>query len=602
MDSLILKEKASLGKEKKMSEIVNVTQDLDVDEYAASLKTTEGKQAVEVQEASSTGSFTGTGAEEEGIITKREAKEIPGEDSHLVSHGDQVKLVLCCMGLIAGFAMCFIEIGGDRKINQTLAIAIWMSSFWLTEVIPLVVTAFLPLFLFPMFGIVKSSTIASQYVNNTIFLFISGFLMALTLERWNIHRRFSLKVLSWCGAKPGNLLFGMMAATFFLSMFVSNTATALMMVPNALSVCRSLERSTLPQFHHESRSFGTAVMLGIAYAANVGGMASLVGTPPNLVFQAQLKVLFPEAPEITFATWLGFALPVSLIIFVIIWVYLKFLYLRNFQGEAADRSFFVNEYRALGAWSVEQVVVSFAFTLLALLWVFRADLVFSSFTIKGWTSIFPEESFISDSTIGMLIAVVLFLTPARPCNLAEAPEEADTKWSTTLLDWETANKMPYDIVFLFGGGFALASGFVESGLSAYLGEQLGNMDMSLAGTVFLFIFVIIWLTELTSNTATSNILIPIGASMAVGLSASPYTFMIGAAMACSCAFCLPIATPPNMVVFSSGYIPMREMNKAGVFLNIICSLLLWGASFTIIPAVLGVDADEYPLWAENSAL
>jgi di/tricarboxylate transporter len=182
--------------------------------------------------------------DEEGNVIKIEDVEVPAEEGyHLFSRGDQVKVALCCMGLIAGFVMCFIEMGGDRKINQTLAIATWMSSFWLTEVIPLVVTAFLPLFLFPMFGIVKSSAIAEQYVNNTIFLFISGFMMALALERWNIHRRFSLKVLSWCGAKPGSLLFGMMAATFFLSMFVSNTATALMMVPNALSVCHSLERS-----------------------------------------------------------------------------------------------------------------------------------------------------------------------------------------------------------------------------------------------------------------------------------------------------------------------------------------------------------------------
>jgi sodium-dependent dicarboxylate transporter 2/3/5 len=274
-------------------------------------------------------------------------------------------------------------------------------------------------------------------------------------------------------------------------------------------------------------------MLGIAYAANIGGMASLVGTPPNLVFQAQLKVLFPDTPEITFATWLGFALPVCLLIFIIIWAYLKFLYLRNFQGEAADRSFFLNEYSALGAWSIEQIVVSSLFTLLALLWVFRSDLEFSSFTIKGWSNIFPEDSYINDATIGMLIAVVMFLTPARQSKLAEAPEGATEKWNTTLLNWETANKMPYDIVFLFGGGFALAEGFVESGLSAYLGEQLGNMTMSLSGTVFLFIFVIICLTELTSNTATSNILIPIGASMAVGVGASPYTFMIGAALACS---------------------------------------------------------------------
>ena len=516
--------------------------------------------------------------------------------------GKMIRLSIVVAGLLAGFILCFIEIGGNRMINQTMAIAIWMASFWLTEMIPLVVTAFFPLFLFPMFGILSSSTVASSYVNNTIFLFISGFMMALALERWDIHRRFSLKILSWCGAKPASLLFGMMAATFFLSMFVSNTATALMMVPNAVSVCKSLEHSTLPQFRHESKRFGTAVMLGIAYAANVGGMSSLIGTPPNLVFQRQLEVLFPDAPEITFATWLGFGLPIGLITFVVIWVYLRFMYLRNFQGEATDRSFFIEEYLALGAWSYEQIAISLLFTLLACLWIFRSDLDFSSFTIKGWANIFPEPSYISDATIGMFFAVVMFVAPARPSQLPNAPDNADNKLTTTLLTWEVANKMPYDIIFLFGGGFALAQGFLDSGLSAYLGILLGNMSIPLAGQAFIFIFVIIWLTELTSNTATSNIMIPIGASIAVGSQVSPYTFMISAALACSCAFCLPIATPPNMVVFSSGRLPLIEMNKAGVFLNLFCSMLILGAIFSIVPAVLGVSVNDFPPWAENSAI
>lgn len=184
----------------------------------------------------------------------------------------RIRVAVVSVAAVLGFALCFIEIGGDRKINQMMAIAIWVASLWLTELIPLVVTAFMPLFLLPMFGIVSSGETASAYVNNTIFLFMAGMLMALTLERWNLHRRFSFKILSWCGAKPGNLLLGMMGATFFLSMFVSNTATALMMVPNAISVCESLEKQTLPQFRHEAKLFGTAVMLGIAYAANVGGM------------------------------------------------------------------------------------------------------------------------------------------------------------------------------------------------------------------------------------------------------------------------------------------------------------------------------------------
>ena len=328
----------------------------------------------------------------------------------------------------------------------------------------------------------------------------------------------------------------------------------------------------------------------------------MIGTPPNLVFQAQLETLFPDAPEITFADWIGFGLPIGIVLFLIIWLYLRFMYLRNFQGAVTDRTIFVEEYAAMGAWSMEQVLVTVFFSLLALLWIFRKDLEFSSFTIKGWSNIFPKPNYISDATIGMTFAILMFVIPARPCMLPDAPEGADKKRSTTLLDWETANKMPYDIVFLFGGGFALAQGFVASGLSAFLGEKLGDLSIALSGQVFFVIFVIIWLTELTSNTATSNIMIPIAASIAVGSGVSPYTFMIPAALACSCAFCLPIATPPNMVVFSSGRLPMIEMNKAGVFLNIICSVLILGAAFSIIPAVLNVDADEFPVWAKNSEL
>lgn len=552
--------------------------------------------------------------------------EIQESSHYLVGKEDApsfpyVKAIITCIGLLVGFIMCFVTIEGNRKINQTLAIAIWMATLWIIEVIPLVVTAFMPLFLFPLFGIISSGTVASAYINNTIFLLIAGFLMALTLERWNLHRRFSLKVLTWCGTKPSRLLLGIMGSTFTLSMFVSNTATTLMMVPNAVSICKSLKNSAPAMYRAETRNFAIAVMLGIAYSANIGGMSSLIGTPPNLVFASQLEVLFPDAPEITFATWLGFGLPIGVLIFFITWAYLCLIYLRKMKGTGSvDRSLFKDQYAAMGKWTREQIVVSLFFVLLGLLWLFRADLNFGSFTIYGWVNIFPEPSYISDATIGMLIVFIMFITPGRAEYLApddedeveaskkddgDIPEHAPSpETMTTLLDWETANKMPYDIVFLLGGGFALAKGFVESGLSTYLGEQLATLDgkIALPGIVFVVIFLIIWLTELTSNTSTSNIMIPIAASLAVATMSSPFTFMIPATMACSCAFCLPIATPPNMVVFSTGRLPMREMNKAGILLNIICSLILLGAAFSIIPAVTGVAASDFPSWAESAAI
>eukprot|EP00934_Nitzschia_sp_Nitz4_P007683 Nitzschia sp. Nitz4//scaffold4_size323378//207815//209578//NITZ4_000679-RA/size323378-processed-gene-0.293-mRNA-1//1//CDS//3329553456//7673//frame0 len=528
----------------------------------------------------------------------------------------RLKSCIVALSFIVGVVLCFIEMGRDSRINQTLAICIWMAALWLTELIPLVVTAFMPLFLFPAFGILSAAEAATNYSNDIVFLFVSGFMVALTLERWDLHLRFSLKITSYSGGRPSALLFGMMGASFLLSMFVSNTATTLMMVPNAISVIESLERTTLPRYLHEVQLFGTALLLGIAYAANVGGMTTVVGTAPNLVCQAQLAVLFPEAPPITFAEWLGFGFPIGCGAFIVIWLYLRTMYLRNFQGEAASRFFFQREYEALGPWSYEQVTVATSFAVLAVLWLFRGDLIFDSFTIKGWTNLFPKPSYITDSTVGMAVAVFLFLCPARSSRLPGANQDEDTiassesqsavtkirkRYDTTLLNWETANRMPYDIVFLFGGGFTLAKAFVKSGLSDFLGEKLGAMDVSLGAQIFILVFVIVWLTEFTSNTATSNVMIPIAASLAVGARASPYSFMIPAAIACSCAFCLPVATPPNMVAFSSGRLPMVEMNKAGIFLNMMCTFLILGLAFTIIPAVVGVGVRDFPEWAQSAA-
>ena len=582
----------------------------------------------------------------------------------------KLKLIVTTIGFILGFVCLFVTIENDPKINQTLGLGIWIATLWLTEIIPLVVTAFLPMVLFPMFGILSSADVATSYINNTIFLLIAGFMVALALERWNLHRRFSLKVLTMCSNSPRSLLLGMMAATFFLSMFVSNTATSLMMAPNAVSVCDSLEKNSSSSSDdkteddgsndtndhdaqnnnksdgnqtntkkQQSKRFACALMLGIAYAANVGGMSSLIGCGPNLVVREQLALLFPDAPELTFAHWWAFALPVGLISFAIIWSYLCLVYLREWKSEVNDEeasSIFRKQYEALGDWSREQKAVCYLFASLCILWLFRTDLDFGSVQIKGWTNIFPEPSYISDGSAGMFIAIIMFIFPARSSMLAcdegqttssqksyedkllveEGSssctndedgtrdcheDESFNKLDTTLLDWETANKMPYDIMFLMGGGFAVAKAFVEGGLSGYLGDQLAALNISTVWLVFLMTTLIIWLTELTSNTSTSNIMIPIAASLAVAAGTSPYSFMLPAALACTCAYALPIATPPNMVVFSSGRLPMSEMNKAGIFLNIISSFIILGATFSVIPAVFGVGATELPSWAESFA-
>ena len=317
------------------------------------------------------------------------------------------------------------------------------------------------------------------------------------------------------------------------------------------------------------------------------------------MFQAQLKIIYPDAPEIAFVDWLSFGLPFGLAVFIIEWIYLKMLYLRGYNSAVEDKDIFIRKYQELGQWTFEQAYVAALFVLLALLWIFRQDMTFGSFTLQGWTSLFASGNMISDATIGMLISVILFITPAKPCNLPGAPSDATDKRTTTVLDWTTAKKLPYDIIFLFGGGFALAKGFVASGLSTWLGQQLVVDGISLPAQVFLVTFVIEWVTCLTSNTATSNIMIPIAAEMANAAQVSPYTIMIPVTFACSCAFCLPVATPPNMVAFASGRLPVREMFKAGIFLNVLCSILILGWTFSLIPAVLEVEPDEFPVWAQS---
>lgn len=532
--------------------------------------------------------------------------------------GMMIKVTVCLFGLVVGIILCFVRLGGDHKINQTLAIAVWMATLWLTELIPLVVTAFLPIVLFPVFGILSSATITSQYANDTIFLLISGFLMALALQRWNLHRRFALKILAWCGVHPQMLLLGIMCGTFLLSMFVSNTATSLMMVPNALSICQALEDSskhnyrTLQQQQRQDNShnnFATALFLGIAYAANVGGMASLLGTPANLVFQQQLALFFPEAPEITFALWIGFGLPIAAMLFLCIWVYLSLMYLRKVDfASHVDPAVFTELYASLGPWSKEQIQLSVLFGLEALLWIFRKEFVLTCVTLPGWSSVFDAPGFLADATVGIFVVVLLMVLPGDPKYLArDAPGydehlQNDKGTKTLLLDWKTANELPYDIVFLLGGGFALARGFMDSGLSAFLGESLKGLGaLSTAGIVFIVLNLIIWLTELTSNTATSNIMIPVAAALAVALETNPYTFMIPVTLACSCAFALPIATPPNMVVFSTGRVSLVEMNKAGLFLNIVSSLVLLLGAYTFIPWALGEAPQGNPVWATATA-
>lgn len=473
---------------------------------------------------------------------------------------------------------------GNSKVTSTLAVALLMAIWWISEAIPLAVTALVPLVLFPALGVLDGKEVSEAYINHIIFIFIGGFVMALAMEKWNLHKRIALKLLVMIGVGPGRILLGFMIATAFLSMWISNTATAMMMIPIVISVVVSLEEN-MPR--GDITRYATGLFLAIAYSASVGGMATLVGSPTNLVCPRILTVLYPDAPDISFTAWMRFAMPVSLIMLVVVWALIYFIYKPKQPWEKLDKEHFRKAYRDLGRTTYEQRVVFILFLLLAGLWITRTGISFSRFTIPGWSHLFPEPGFINDGTVAIFISVVLFIFPARD------------KKGSRIMDWGTARKLPWNIVLLFGGGFALALGFQTSGLSVWFGEQLLwtrgiNPYLILLAVVALMSF----LTELTSNVASTQMLLPVFASLAVSSGNNPLLLMIPATLASSLAFMLPTATPPNAIIFGTNRIRIGTMVKTGFFLNLAgiltVVLITWLLGQSVIGLVPGIIPDWVP--------
>jgi len=347
----------------------------------------------------------------------------------------------------------------NRKVAYTLAIAVLMAIWWITEAIPLAITSLIPVVLFPLLGILDGKTVSSLYFNHVIFLFIGGFLMAFAMERWNLHRRIALRILILFGVSPGRILMGFMLATTILSMWMSNTATAMMMVPIAFSIILKLEESLGKE---KVAKYSVGLLLAVAYSASIGGITTLVGTPPNLSLVRISSIIFPKMPEISFGSWFIFAFPVTVCLFLAAWLLLYFMYKPKQGWENIDINDFRNEYKQLGKPKPEEKIVAFLFGLLIFLWIFRTKIEIQSVVIPGWEVIFKNPSFINDGTVAILFSLFLFIIPSR------------TKKGEKLMDWETAAKIPWGIVLLFGGGFALAQGFVDSGLSVWFGEQLAG--------------------------------------------------------------------------------------------------------------------------------
>jgi sodium-dependent dicarboxylate transporter 2/3/5 len=460
------------------------------------------------------------------------------------------------------------------EIGYTLAIAAWMAIWWITEAVPLAITSLLPVALFPLMGIMDGQTVSSAYFNHVIFLFIGGFLVALAMERWNLHKRIALTILRFTGTGKARILLGFMIATAFLSMWISNTATAMMVVPILMSVIRQIE----PEFTGK-KSFSTGLLLAVAYSASIGGIMTLVGTPPNLSFLRIYQVMFPDAPQISFLQWMLIAVPVGLLMLLAAWILIYFRYARKQTIGLSTENFVIrDEINRLGKMTREEKIVLFDFMLLAVLWITRSDLALGSLTIKGWASLFNHPAFINDGTVAIAIALPLFLIPVKGQK------------ESRLMDWETTKNLPWDIVLLFGGGFALANGFRDSGLSLWLGSQLAGLNALPPILIILMISLLVtFLTELTSNTATTEMILPVLAGVAIATDTNPLLYMIPATLSASMAFMLPAATPPNAIIFGTRRVTIAEMAKTGLWLNLIGAVIITGAVYLLGNLVFGID-------------
>jgi len=511
------------------------------------------------------------------------------------------------IGLVLGLAL-FVAIlimpaptGMKPEAQRVAAVAVLMATWWISEAIAIALTSLLPLALFPALGILGSAQVAPYYADHTIFLFFGGFIVALTIQKWNLHKRIALHTIQLVGTDPARLMLGFMIATAFLSMWMSNTACAMMMFPIGMAVVLQLagqgaagEAGAAVPDENITKNFGSLLMLAIAYAAGLGGIGTLIGTPPNLIFVGAVRNLFPEAPEIGFLDWMALAVPLVVVFVPITWLYLcRFgarVPLKEIRFQAGQ-TVIAEELRKLGSMRWQEKYILAVWAAMALLWIFRAEIRLGTVTIPGWSGLFGRPAFLQDATVAMATALVLALTPARA---------KDENMGYHLIDWDTIRRgVPWGVLFLFGGGFAMAAGFEQSGLSEWIGTLISRMGgLSPITMIVLTCLILMVLTEVTSNTASAVMAMPVLAAAAVQMQIHPFLLMIPGTIAVSCAFMLPVSTPPNAIVFGSGWITIPQMAKAGVWLDIIAIFIVTAFVWLLGTALFEITPNQLPVWAQ----
>ena len=450
---------------------------------------------------------------------------------------------------------------GNPLVTRMAAVAVWMAIWWLTEVVHIAVTALLPIALLPLLGIADSKTTAGQYMDPIIFLFIGGFILAFAIERWNLHQRIALKILMKVGTKPSNILFGIMLTSYLISMWISNTATVMMLYSAVTALILVIDQHYKKQEH--SNKIASSFLIGLAYSANIGGMATLVGTPTNMIFLREYQDKFPLSNDVNFFSWFIVGFPISFVLLIVAFYVLKFMFLKKVESITIEKNYFKQQYKKLGDMGFEEKAIAFIFGITSLLWFTRSDIDFEIFKMKGWSNLFPYNDFFHDSTVAIFMSLLLFFIPSKKHK------------GETLISWQDLSKLPFDIILLFGGGFALAKGFEISGLSNFIAGKLG-----IVSTVNIYLFILIMCTlitiisEFASNVACIQIMLPILFAIQKNMDIHPLTLMIPATLAASLGFMLPVATAPNTIAFSSKRIKVMDMMKVGFVLNIVGILLI----------------------------
>lgn len=484
-----------------------------------------------------------------------------------------VQLIGLILGpLLFALTMLFFSPEGlSASAQAVLATTLWVAVWWITEAIPIPATSLLPLILLPITEAVTGPDVASAYGDPIIFLFLGGFLIALAMEKWNLHKRIALLIVTVIGTSPKRIVLGFMLATGFLSMWVSNTAAVMMMIPIGTAITYQAIVNTRKAQGDQGtiKTFEKAVIFGIGFAGTIGGLGTLIGTPPNIILAATIQTLYNV--EISFADWLFFAAPIVIFFIFAAWYYLITIAFPVKLNELpGGKELIETERSQIGKMSFEEKAVLSVFLFAAFMWISRSFL---------WDGLIPG---ISDAMIAIVAGVMLFLIPSK-------------NKGGKILEWDVSKELPWGVLLLFGGGLAIATGFKESGLADWFGQQLTVLN----GLNFILIIVIttalvLFLTEITSNTATATMILPILASLALAINVHPFALMVPAAMAANCAFMLPVGTPPNAIIYATNKITIGDMVRSGFWLNLFATLLIVLAVYFLLPIIFDINLTVFP--------